>query len=53
MTFKELIQKFLPKAQARTPEIKKEILNKLAAVIQRLNIEHKEIDGKKYIKLKN
>ena len=53
MTSKEIIQKFLPKANDRTAEVKKTITDKLAAIIKRLNIERKEIDGKSYIRLKN
>jgi len=53
MTFKELIQKFLPKANDRTDEIKKTIVDRLAAILKRLNIEHVEIGGKKYIRIKN
>jgi hypothetical protein len=54
MTFTELIQNFLPKAEhLRTKEIKDGIVQNLAAVLRRLNIEEKMINGKKHIKLKS
>ncbi len=54
MTFTELIQNFLPKTEnLRTKEIKEGIVQKLATVLKRLNIEEKIIGGKKHIKLKS
>lgn len=53
MTSKELIQHFLPKQETlRTQEVKQAIVEKLAAILKRLNIEEKNINGKKYMKLK-
>ncbi|CAM2711687.1 unnamed protein product [Rotaria socialis] len=53
MTSKELIQNFLPKAEnLRTKEMKEGIVQKLATILRRLNIEEKMVNGKKYIKLK-
>ncbi|CAF4748028.1 unnamed protein product, partial [Rotaria magnacalcarata] len=53
MTSKELIQNFLPKAEnLRTKEVKEGIVQKLATILRRLNIEEKMVNGKKYIKLK-
>jgi hypothetical protein len=52
MTFTELIQNFLPTENLRTKEIKEGIVQKLATVLKRLNIEEKTINGKKHIKLK-
>ncbi len=53
MTSTELIQHFLPKTEnLRTKEIKEGIVQKLAAILRRLNIEEKNINGKKRIKLK-
>ncbi len=53
MTFTELIQKFLPKHETlRTKDIKEGIVQKLATIIRRLNIEEKMINGKKHIRLK-
>ncbi|CAF3245372.1 unnamed protein product [Rotaria sp. Silwood2] len=54
MTFTELIQNFLPKTESlRTKEIKEGIVQKLATILKRLNIEEKIMNGKKHIKLKN
>jgi len=54
MTFTELIQNFLPKTEnLRTKEIKEGIVQKLATILKRLNIEEKIINGKKHIKLKS
>ncbi|CAF1140522.1 unnamed protein product [Rotaria sp. Silwood1] len=54
MTFTELIQNFLPKTEnLRTKEIKESIVQKLATILKRLNIEEKIINNKKHIKLKN
>ncbi|CAF3854662.1 unnamed protein product [Adineta steineri] len=54
MTFTELIQNFLPKAEtSRTKEVKEGIVQKLATILKRLNIEEKTINGKKHIKLKS
>jgi len=54
MTFTELIQNFLPKPEnLRTKEVKDGIVQKLATIIRRLNIEEKVIGGKKHIKLKS
>ncbi|CAF0895097.1 unnamed protein product [Rotaria sordida] len=53
MTFTELIQNFLPKTEnLRTKEIKEGIVQKLATILKRLNIEEKIINGKKHVKLK-
>jgi len=53
MTFTELIQNFLPKTEnLRTKEIKEGIVQRLATILKRLNIEEKMINGKKHIKLK-
>ncbi|CAF1122954.1 unnamed protein product [Rotaria sordida] len=53
MTFTALIQNFLPKAEnLRTKEIKESIVQKLATILKRLNIEEKMINNKKHIKLK-
>jgi hypothetical protein len=54
MTSTEIIQNFLPKTDnLRTKEVKLGIVQKLATVLKRLNIEEKTINGKKYIKLKS
>lgn len=54
MTFTELIQKFRPKdGNIRTKEVKEGIVQKLATILKRLNIEEKVINGKKHIKLKS
>ncbi len=54
MTFTELIQIFWPRAESlRTKEVKNGIVEKLATVLRRLNIEEKVINGKKHIKLKS
>ncbi|CAF0958265.1 unnamed protein product [Adineta steineri] len=54
MTFTELIQNFLPKAEtSRTKEVKEGIVQKLATILKRLNIEERTINGKKHIKLKS
>jgi len=53
MTSTELIQHFLPKTEkSRTKELKESIVQTLATVLKRLNIEEKTINGKKCIKLK-
>jgi hypothetical protein len=54
MTFTELIQKFLPKMERdRTKEMKDGIVQKLATILKKLNIEEKIINGKKHIELKS
>ena len=54
ITFTELIQKFLPKSEnLRTKEIKEGIVQKLATILKRLNIEEKFINGKKHITFKS
>jgi hypothetical protein len=54
MTHTELIQIFLPKTESlRTKEVKNGIVQKLASVLRRLNIEERTINGKKHIKLKS
>lgn len=53
MTSKELIQNFLPRSEnLRTKEVKEGIVQKLATILKRLNIEEKTMNGKKYMKLK-
>ena len=52
MTSKALIRHFLPKNEnVRTQEIKQAIVEKLATILRRLNIEDKVINGKKMITL--
>lgn len=54
ITFTELIQMFLPRGEnIRTKEVKDGIVRQLAAVLKRLNIEEKTINGKKHIRLKS
>ncbi|CAF0748706.1 unnamed protein product [Adineta ricciae] len=54
MTIGELIQMFLPKLESqRTKELKDSIVQKLATVIKRLDLEEKIINKKKHIKLKS
>jgi hypothetical protein len=53
MTHAKLIQRFLPKGgNTRTQEEKDAIVAKLAAILKRLNLEEKYVNGKKCIQLK-